>query len=175
MENKDIIKCNHLESILAMISIYNQRQAKDYFSIQSVQTINIFLVQMGGMHWSPVICWDREKTGWSVYPTDEATWSIVGRSEKISSCKSCAPQNKVRGNCREDGVQRALNKWMHTFDQIPPSITWATYLAIEIGVQTITSFISDSPHEASEFSLGHKININHLSFKYQHWHLSQVS
>lgn len=173
MENKDIIKCNHLESILAIISIYNQRQVKDYFSIQSVQTRNIFLVQMGGMHWSLVICWDREKTGWSVYPTDEATWSIVGRSEKITSCKSCALRNKVRGNCREDGVQRALNKWI--FDQILPSITLATYLALEIRVQTITSFISDSPHEASEFSLRHKINISHLSFKYQHWHLSQVS
>ena len=151
-------------SILALIRIYNQSQAKDYFSIPNVQTRNILLVQMGGMHWSLVICWDREKTCWSVFPIDEATWSVVGRSEKITSCKSCALWNKVRGTCREDGGQRALDKWLDTFDHILPSLTWATYLTLEIGVQTITSFISDSPHEASEFFLGQEININHLSF-----------
>lgn len=151
-------------SILAIIRIYNQSQAKDYFSIPSVQTRNILLVQMGGSHWSLVICWDREKTCWSVFPTDETTWSVAGRSEKITSCKLCALRNKVRGTYREDGGQRALDKWLDTFDQILTSLTWATYLALEIGVQTITRFVSDSPHKASEFFLGQEININHLSF-----------
>lgn len=151
-------------SILAIISIYNQSQAKDYFSIPSVQTGNILLGQMGGVPWSLVPCWDREKTYWLAFPTDEATWSVVGRSEKVTSCKSRALRNTVRGNCREDGVQRVWDKWLDTFDQILPYITWATYLALEIGVQTITSFVSDSPREASELFLGQEINISHLSF-----------
>lgn len=34
VENRDIIKCNHLVSILAIISIYNQSQAKIIFPFQ---------------------------------------------------------------------------------------------------------------------------------------------
>lgn len=89
-----------------------------------------------------------------------ADWS------KTTSCKLCALQhqeNKAGENSRENGVQRALNKWRR-HDQILPSIPGAPYLAHEIGVQTITSFISENPHEASEFFLGHEIDMNPLSF-----------
>lgn len=132
LKNKDIIKCNHRVPILAIISLYNQSQAKDYFSIPSVQTKNILLIPMGGMQWrSPAIWFDGREERQAFQGVDQATQQArrphlyLAVPSKTTSCKLCVFRhqwNKEGENSRDEGVQKALNEWLETLDQISPAL-----------------------------------------------------
>lgn len=111
--DKDVIKCNHLVSVLAMISTQDQGQAKDYFSIPSRQIINILLVQMATMHWkSLAILWKRRKAGISeVYQATHQKGQphlYLADLSETTFCKLCAlqhQQKEVGGNRKQRRLQ----------------------------------------------------------------------